>query len=190
MNRIDVINNLIKNNGYKKYLEIGVQKGESFNGVNCYQKIGVDPDPKSQAFYKMTSDEYFKMIKGKGVTFDVIFIDGLHEHDQCTKDIYHSLSHLTPNGVIVCHDMLPTSYEMQKVPRIARQWTGDVWRSWMMYRSLPDYTMEVYDFDYGVGVMKKGKQKPAKRMEYKFNEWFPRRYELMNVVDYENRQII
>lgn len=41
--------------------------------------------------------------------FDLVFIDGLHHSDQVLKDINNSLSFLEPNGVIMCHDILPSS---------------------------------------------------------------------------------
>lgn len=154
MDRIDVINNLIKNNKYKRYLEIGVQHGESFDHVKCNYKVGVDPDTKSKATHIMTSDQYFNQNKEK---FDIIFIDGLHHCKQVYEDFLNAMYHLNENGAIVFHDLLPTSYNMQKVPRIARQWTGDCWKAFIRIRTADNIVCECYDFDYGVGVAKKGK---------------------------------
>ena len=42
--RWDLINYLIRVNGYKNYLEIGLFNGECFNKIICERKISVDPD--------------------------------------------------------------------------------------------------------------------------------------------------
>ena len=39
MQRFDIINNLIKEKGYKSYLEIGVQNGVCFENIVCEKKI-------------------------------------------------------------------------------------------------------------------------------------------------------
>jgi hypothetical protein len=43
MNRIDVINNCIKQINAKSYLEIGTSLGETFFSIKCLHKIGIDP---------------------------------------------------------------------------------------------------------------------------------------------------
>jgi hypothetical protein len=40
-----------------------------------------------------------------GGTFDMVFIDGLHTEEQCTKDIAFARKHLTADGIIVFHDL-------------------------------------------------------------------------------------
>lgn len=118
--RTDVINYFIKQRNYKTYLEIGVREGDNFIEVNCEEKIGVDP-----SFAKMsesikpycictTSDIFFENID-EGQKFDIIFIDGDHTYEQVVKDINNSLKHLSANGVIVMHDILPDN-EFVTVP--------------------------------------------------------------------------
>lgn len=160
MKRYDIINRFIEERGYKSYLEIGVQNGLNFSKIACENKVGVDPDENSPATYHMTSDEYFDTYKNK---FDVIFIDGLHEHTQVIRDIINSFDVLNEGGVIICHDMNPTSEDMQKVPRIQKEWTGDCWRAWMYFR-ICDAFLEMYviDTDYGVGVIEEGEQETVK----------------------------
>ena len=153
MNRIDIINHLIKTYNYKSYLEIGVQKGVSFDAVKVIKKIGVDPDLNSKATHKIISNDFFKQYKEK---FDIIFIDGLHESDQVCVDILNSLNRLNDNGVIICHDMLPTSKAMQDVPRVAKEWTGDCWKAFVRIRQLlSNLEMYTVDTDYGCGVIRK-----------------------------------
>lgn len=127
MKRSQVINHLIKTYNYKKYLEIGTErKSQNFNLINCDYKLSIDPDPKSDADFKGTSDEFFKQNKE---TFDLIFIDGLHLHEQVFKDILNSLDCLNPNGAIVCHDMLPSN-EKEQLREQQFYWTGDCWKAW------------------------------------------------------------
>lgn len=188
MTRIDVINTLIEKNGYKSYLEIGVQKGECFNEVKCAYKVGVDPDPKSKAKFCMTSDEYFERYTKM---YDIIFIDGLHEADQVYKDIYNSLNVLHKFGTIVCHDMLPKSEAMQRVPRSTRQWTGDCWKAWVRVRSeRPDLKMITLNCDFGCGIIQRTEHihesLPVKEHKLTFDNFQRNKYEWMNIVDHRS----
>lgn len=158
MMRWDIINRLIKVYGYQTYLEIGVyNKALNYNKIQCKKKVGVDPDPKAKADIVKASDDFFAKNRQH---FDLIFIDGLHHADQVERDILNALKVLTDNGSIVVHDCNPTSDAMQQVPRIQGEWTGDVWRAWVKLRSRADLSMVVLDTDYGVGVIRKGWQKP------------------------------
>lgn len=156
MKRFDVINILSKYIKAKSYLEIGVDAGYNFQKIDIPQKTGVDPNKKSKATCFLSSDEFFKINKQK---FDIIFIDGLHTSDQIEKDIFNSLDILNPKGYIVCHDILPKNKKMQIVPRIQKEWTGDVWKTWVKIRSIRhNLEMFVVDCDYGCGVIKYGEQ--------------------------------
>lgn len=154
--RMDVINFLIEKNNYKSYLEIGVQQGVSFNAINVPYKVGVDPDERSVADLKLSSNEFF--IQNKEL-FDIIFIDGLHHWDQALVDFHNALKCLSLNGTIVMHDCNPESEAMQHVPRINKQWTGDVWKAFVMARM--QYNLHMYfrvvNIDYGVGVIDRKK---------------------------------
>lgn len=49
MNRLDILNTIIKRYNFQSYLEIGVFGGYTFNNILCQHKIGVDPDKNSAA---------------------------------------------------------------------------------------------------------------------------------------------
>lgn len=174
--RIDIINSLIKDNDYKSYLEIGVKRGETFNKINCPERVGVDPVWPTT--FKGTSDQFFKKNKKK---FDLIFIDGLHEFAQVKKDIENSLRCLTINGVIVLHDCLPENLLMQKIPRVVRDWTGEVWKAFVYFRRLPGLEMFVYDCDFGVGVIRVGQQKPLVVDKPTYAQFKKNKKEWMNI---------
>jgi SAM-dependent methyltransferase len=152
--RTRILNALIRRFGYSSYLEIGIGDGANFAAIRCAHKHSVDPGsaealrPASQA---LTSDQYFAQSKE---TFDMIFIDGLHHADVVARDIRNALSCLNPGGMVVCHDMNPSSEAMQRVPREQAEWTGDCWRAWLRIRATrDDLAMLVLDTDYGIGII-------------------------------------
>lgn len=169
MKRTDIINREIELNGYKTYLEIGVSAGTNLRGVKCDYKVGVDPDPKSKGTtHCMTSDEFFKQNEE---TFDIVFIDGLHEAEQVTKDIINSLRFLNKGGTIVLHDMNPKTKAMQEVPRISREWTGDCWKAMYQYRLESVSLAYTVDTDYGVGVIKPQEDAIICNMPIEFSDY-------------------
>ena len=164
MNRWDIINKYIKENNYKDYLEIGLSGGSCFNMINIQNKESVECDKNAETpTYFMTSDNFFKQNQK---TYDIIFIDGLHHADQVLRDIENSLKILNPKGTILCHDMKPPYELAQKVPRVNAEWTGDCWKAYAYLKGKrKDLTMYIYNDDYGVGVIKKGEQKPVKELQ-------------------------
>jgi len=153
--RTDIINYLIKKYDYDTYLEIGVSKGKNFRAVDIRYKDGADPNFPCK--FKMTSDKFFEQNK---MFYNIIFIDGLHLENQVMKDINNSLSFITPNGVIVVHDCNPSN-ESNQTEVVTRFWTGTVWKAWARQRiTKPDLYMCVVDIDWGVGIIRPGKQEP------------------------------
>ena len=188
MTRTEVLLTLVKRFNYKSYLEIGVQSGANFRAIPCAHKVGVDPDPRSDANVRLTSDEYFQRYTLK---FDLIFIDGLHEHAQVRRDIENSLHVLNPGGTIVCHDLNPASEAMQQVPRVQEEWTGDCWRAWMHFRHyawLMNLQMFVIDTDYGCGIIQLGvasTQKVPDTTLWSYAQFAERKQELLNLISPE-----
>ena len=176
MKRTDIINLYAKKSNAKSYLEIGVRiANDNFNHIEVADKVGVDPATEgyNEATHKMTSDEFFSQ---NTKVFDLIFIDGLHESEQVSRDIENSLKFLNQNGVVVCHDMNPAIKERQLlINDPIRQkyskdqyelgnneyglWNGDCWKAFAKLRGTrSDLEMFVIDTDFGVGIIKRGKQ--------------------------------
>lgn len=156
MLRMDVINLLIDRKGYKRFLEIGISNSDCHNLIKCEYKVGVDPEPMTKATHHLTSDAFFEQNKE---TFDIVFIDGLHEAKQVYKDITNALDILEPGGTIVCHDMNPQGFQEQFVPRQVKRWNGDGWKSFLALRvERDDLEMFVLDMDEGTGIITRGKQ--------------------------------
>lgn len=123
MNRLDVLNMIIKQRKAKTYLEIGVQTGTIISKVQCSRKVGVDPEflfslplkikrllgiIKFET-YEYTSDYFFehlaKTVLKDGV--DVALVDGLHTYEQSKRDVENCLTYLNEGGIIVMHDCNP-----------------------------------------------------------------------------------
>lgn len=157
LTRTDIINILIDQKKYRSYLEIGFGEGGNFNAIDIPfgTKISVDPISDA-ATHKISSDLFFEI---NNKTYDLIFIDGLHYAYQVYRDIFNSLKVLNPGGMIVCHDMNPSTFEEQVVPMHHGMWTGDCWKAWVrlkMERS--DLDMKVIDADHGCGIIQRGEQ--------------------------------
>lgn len=139
MNRTDILNTLAKEFHLQNYLEIGTQfRDANFNKINCVNKICVDPDPKADADYICTSDDFFNLIvHDLKDQFDLIFIDGLHHADQVKKDFENALDCLSENGFIMIHDTLPIEEKYTTVPRKTNRWYGDVYKLLYMLKYYP-----------------------------------------------------
>ena len=159
MTRWEIINAIIKDRGYKSFLEIGTKNGETFTQVNTEVKVSVDPDPKTMPTHRMTSDEYFRE---HSETFDLVFVDGLHECHQAYRDVMNALKVLNRGGVIVMHDCHPESREMQEPYRGQYFWTGDVWKAFVALRAALNYEMYVIDHDFGCGIIDTAKRRKKK----------------------------
>lgn len=150
--RHDILNAFITARNYHSFLEIGTDTGISLRTVHADAITSVDPDPHTPATHHTTSDDFFSTCTDR---FDLIFIDGLHEHNQAYRDIIHALEHLNPGGVIVLHDCLPTSESMQRnaTRYPGGAWTGDVWKAFVKARTELPYLMYTIDTDFGCGII-------------------------------------
>lgn len=156
--RSDIINKLIKENNYKRYLEIGVFDGLNIQKIIAEHKDGVDPGIEGvippQVNFAMTSDDFFNTIPND-TKYDLIFIDGLHHCEQVIKDIKNALEHLNIGGIIVLHDCNPPVEQIQLIPRETIAWTGNVWKAFVSFRlNNPQVSSYTIDTDWGVGIIK------------------------------------
>ena len=151
-----ILNQLIRENDFKSYLEIGYAQGSNFHSIQCESKLAIDiKTPQSLEVLEMSSDEFFEK---NDLKFDLIFIDGDHDCNQVEKDIKNSWYSLNKGGIIALHDVRPFTKEMQMVPRTQDQWTGDVWRAFTGFqKAYPKVRTQMIDEKYGLGLIyKKG----------------------------------
>ena len=143
-----------------RYLEIGVQSGNTLENVRIRERIGVDPvagfstskNPDLVTFFQVPSDDFFKMYQGEG--FDITFVDGLHEWSQAYRDVVNAVNCLSDHGLVILDDCVPADAnsanpdpdlaEVQRVrdSRLSPHWCGDVFRVlWVLqtYHSELDY---------------------------------------------------
>lgn len=140
------INELISKlmNKCEYYLEVGLERGNTFRGVNAKFKIGVDPLPQiskpwqidNMKVIQKTSDSFYE---DNSTKFDFVFLDGLHTWDQTYKDLINSLKVLTKRGWILIDDIVPSDGYAALRSQIDCQvfkhnkgipdnyWMGDVW---------------------------------------------------------------
>ena len=150
--RLAYINKAVSKYKDCKYLEIGVANNIVFNSIplKIENKFGVDP--MTGGNFRMTSDEFFKA--NSHLKFDVIFIDGLHEYEQCQRDCLNSIKHLNKDGIIFFHDLLPRSFYEENVPRKQSKWSGDVWKVGVELANSKEAEFKIINIDHGIGVLK------------------------------------
>lgn len=128
------------------YLEVGVEKGSTFENIPLRLRVGVDPDPRFDLatlppladFFRGPSDDYFARLD-PAEQFDVIFLDGLHTYQQTYRDLINALEHC-PRGIILIDDVIPSD-EVSAIPDLQKSfterqrlglpgfpWHGDVFR--------------------------------------------------------------
>lgn len=151
-----LINYIIQLKGYKSYLEVGVHFRYTFDRVICDSKLGMDPKFTERVdMYQLTSDDFFEMNKTNWFKkFDIVFIDGLHQAKQVLKDLQHSIDSLSPDGIVLLHDCLPNSKEIQEGDwPTGAPWTGNVWKAMVDIRSMPFLDSVTLDSDWGFGMV-------------------------------------
>jgi SAM-dependent methyltransferase len=184
--RTEIINFIAEIISAKDYLEIGVDDGKNFEAVECQNKLGVDPSPKSLSNIKKTSDDFFK---SNIRYFDLIFIDGLHTQEQVKRDIENSLRFLRDGGIIVCHDMNPIKEEHQTETFNGSIWNGTCWKALVNLRQeRSDLNIVTIDVDYGCSVIQKSNTPQKlleKNLELTFENLNVNRKEWLNLITFE-----
>ena len=108
-------NALSKQIDARRYLEIGVSKGDTFRGVEIAERTGVDPrfafDTSELAneftrFVSKTSDDFFAA-EPILPPYDVVFIDGLHTFEQVARDFANVLLRTHRRSAILLDDTVP-----------------------------------------------------------------------------------
>lgn len=195
MDRIYIINSLIKKHNYKTYLEIGVRNPKDcFNHINCELKHGVDPGYEGNfpVTFRMTSDDFFKTKPSK---YDLIFIDGSHIDEQVERDILNSLEYLNEGGTIVMHDCSPPSPYHARENYLDRStiaggyWNGTTWKAVVKVRSeVNNIYVSVVDCDWGVGVIQKSETPNMivnDNLFYAFDKFYKNRKHYLNLISPE-----
>ena len=154
-----------------KYLEIGVFNNSVFNTIPLKMKNKFGVDPIKGGNFKMTSDDFFH--QNKHLKFDVIFIDGLHEYEQCQRDCINSMKCLNDGGIILFHDLLPRSFfEEKELQNKQSSWSGDVWKVAVELNNSKNVELKIINIDHGIGILKLKKDFQYIKMDNLKNESF------------------
>lgn len=184
-NRVALMNLLAFHMPNSRYLEIGCDRNELFDALLIEDKTGVDP--VSGGNQRMTSDAFFSKNERQ---FDLIFIDGLHVHEQVHRDVTNALDALAPGGWIGLHDLLPSNWQEQHVPRVQGSWTGDVWKIAFELSRTRGIDFKIIQIDHGVGLVQKtGPTKPelvdlVEELEAKGFGYFYENHHSLPVIDW------
>ena len=129
----------------RRYLEVGVNKGDTFLAVEIPEKTAVDPEFRFEwqaegpgtAFHQVTSDAYFATCRER---FDIVFLDGLHVFAQTFRDFCNALDVTDERSLILIDDTVPDDvYSSWPHPREAKglrrqagarggSWHGDIFK--------------------------------------------------------------
>jgi hypothetical protein len=176
--RVEIVQAALNRSPKPRYLEIGVHTGVLFLHVRADQKIAVDPDPRVPRWKWLahpntarcghlitaTSDEFFATL-APAERFDVVFVDGLHLHEQALRDIENAVRHLSADGTVFVHDCNPASaVSAGRDPEATAGagWCGDVWKAIAHLRAhRADLRVETLDTDSGIAVVRRGSNPKA-----------------------------
>tara|TARA_Y100000310_G_scaffold326698_1_gene391964 strand:+ start:61 stop:588 length:528 start_codon:yes stop_codon:yes gene_type:complete len=103
----------------RKYAEIGIGNGATFNAVAPYFDVAVaiDANPDSllhaetEHGYPMPFSDYV-MLHGDEHEFDVAFLDAEHGKEDVLRDFDLLLPLIADNGIVLIHDTHPPNVEM------------------------------------------------------------------------------
>ena len=147
--RFERLNALAQITSAATYLEIGVEKGETFKQVDIPYKVGVDPNFRFDVdalanertiFHRVTSDVFFSTLARAHGTFDLIYLDGLHTFEQTFRDFCASLGFAHPKTIWLIDDTHPSdrlaANPDRRVTKVMRRllrirdgrWMGDVFK--------------------------------------------------------------
>jgi len=143
------LNKLASINQSSRYLEIGVNEGQTFNAIDIEHKVAVDLKflfnkekyaTDKVVFLEVSSDEFFSSYAKDFMPFDLIYLDGLHTFEQTFRDFCASISGAHSRTIWLIDDTCPGSYAQaqpshqlcQKLKKISgeknKSWMGDVFK--------------------------------------------------------------
>lgn len=142
------------------YLEIGVQTGASLRLASC-PALGIDPKPllrhqlpPSTVVVPCESDHFFtappaqQLASGMPQPLDLVFVDGLHLHEQALRDFANAARWANPRTVIVFDDVLPRNQQEAGRTPLPGDWTGDVWKvHHMLAAACPELRLTLVDVE-------------------------------------------
>jgi hypothetical protein len=144
----------------KRYLEIGIKKGSCFNQIAplCKEAYAVDilnckkliKQNKNLFWFHGKSEDFLKQ-HPVDKKFDLVFIDGAHEHKASLNDFKLVFPLVNDNGIILLHDTYPPSEKFT-----SKSYCHDTYKTAeyiMKYYS--HYEFVTLPFSYGISIFRK-----------------------------------
>ena len=183
MKRTEIINKIIKKNGFTSYLEIGVNDAVNFNAIECESKTGVDPNVEGDNIFTQTSNEY---LENSAREYDCIFIDGDHTYTQSKEDLYNCLMRLNKGGLILMHDTNPNNIKEITPKNNGKAWCGEVYKT-VLEAIWDGYVVETIPDDYGLSIIR-NEQIPFKEeiKQVTPQEFLKNKEKLLNFISFNN----
>lgn len=166
----------------RKYVEIGVQKGNSLLLSNSELAIGIDPAPiiersirKNEIIFRSTSDRHFRdcdqgIIQDLCENFDLAFIDGMHLAEYVLRDFINLEKRSHKNSIIVIDDVLPPSFAWTSRIRKTQHWCGDTWKIiTLLLNERKDLSIHLIDCDPSPMAIVKNLDRSNSQLEEKLN---------------------
>ena len=114
---VEIINAL-PNIENKRYLELGVDAGWTYDHVLCKDKTGVEiTDGKGPATHIMSTEDFLR--NHANGPYDVVYIDACHEVMHVMRDFNWSTEYLAESSVVLVHDLGPASEKECAEPNIS-----------------------------------------------------------------------
>ena len=195
MDRLQLIQSLMKQKRLKNYLEIGVFNGHIFFKIKSKFKIAVDPEFRFDSlrkwgktllnpynlfnkYFTKTSDDFFNQDEKELFAhrkIQIALIDGMHEYEYALRDVENTLNNLADDGVIILHDCNPQTkaegdtFEEWVLRGSRGVWNGDVWKTILHLRCRrDDINVFVLNCDHGLGIITRGT--PENRLDYNLQQ--------------------
>lgn len=185
--RYDILNHLAHKYNLQRYLEIGLNDStQNFDKIICKHKVSIDPDPKANATWVMTSDEFFEnKIYHLSNFIHLIFSDGLHSAEQCQKDFCNAMGLLSDDGYLCIHDTNPAEESLTHFPRDKKgSWNGSTYKFAAKLKSLGCDVVTV-DEDHGVTIVRKTDLRPVGACDISWGYFNANRKELLNIISFD-----
>lgn len=165
----DIINRLIRQFGFKRYLEYN-----KFDGTSHFDRIACDSKALAfvpeHSYMDAANTERLLRIAARaapqdildlpalleryaGQTFDILFFDPVHVRPQVDLALRALPALLNPGGVLVVHDCNPENEALASKERRPGQWVGETYKAFALLRHHnPGLAMTVAE-DFGVGLI-------------------------------------
>jgi len=143
-----------------RYLEIGIKKGNCFNQIAplCKEAYAVDildcnkliNHNKNLIWFHGKSQDFLHKHNPKK-KFDLVFIDGSHNHEDSLNDFKLVFNLMRENGIILLHDTYPPSERFTE-----KSFCFDTYKTAEYIRkNYPNYEFATLPFYYGISIFRK-----------------------------------